>query len=258
MIDCKAINTVIEIILTNNEELCKDAAVGLTALSSTFGIKMPNYMSEEIDVNLKFDEFKKFCQPNIDNVITFIVGDSDENENSKASINQKRGLHRIEFDGKLLEKFADYFKIMLTGNFRESNEKEIKLKNQSVNGIKYFLDSILQISSNHKLNVPSNEHIDSILETYDLCQMYLLQQLETYIYNMIIFKLNSETVLKIFEFSIRQHKQELTELAINYYFCSNINGDIKVKMYQDANNSVFGKKWNELLLDKITDTILTI
>lgn len=257
-----------EIILTKNDELCNEAASGLTALSEQLKISVPICDTTKINMKQKFDESEvHISQENIDNgrVVTFIAGRIDSNDNvtsiySNSTANnimesqEYTTTNRVQFNEDVLIQFSDVFSKMLNSDFKESQNKEIVLQRQTLAGIKYFLHSIMQKWSGDMLHVPENELIGAVLETYDMCQIYMLPELEKDVMNVILYMINATTALRIFEFSMAEHKQELSEITINYYLCANIPGPLKVQMYRAADNSEYCKEWNQMMLDSVVYT----
>lgn len=235
----------IEAILSKDSELSKEAATGLTALSAVLSISVQPYKNDKINESVTFQLDKTFS-PNdeTDSMITFIASDSDDsNEN------------RIQFSESTLTKCSDVFSSMLTSDFRESKDKEIYLRKQTIDGVKYFLNAIHQKIHSEFLSIPERGLIGAVLETYDMCHIYMMAELECDIFNMILYLLDETTVLRIFEFSMVHHKQELSDLAINYYLSANIPGERKVRMFHEADNSEYSKEWNQMILDTIAYTI---
>lgn len=230
-----------EIILTKCDNLANDAATGMTALSQVLNITVPKYNKKNINSQVQFDEKIKFHSAK--SLITIIAGKSSDETN------------RIEFDEDVLMRSCDVFSRMLNTDFKESHEKRINLTNQTIEGVKYFLHVITQSSNKRSLHVPDSDLINAVLETYDMTKIYMLTELETDVFNVIVFMLNESTVLKIFRFSMLNHKPELTELAINYYLSANIRGEFKVNMYREADNSEYDKEWNQMILDAVVYTI---
>lgn len=232
-----------EIILTKCDTLANDAATGLTALSHVLNITVPRCNKVNINEFERFDVDIKFDNISTQSLVTIIAGKSPTESN------------RIEFDENILMKSSDVFSRMLNADFKESHEKQINLTNQTIEGVKYFLHVITQSSNKKSLHVPNSDLINAVLETYDMTKIYMLTELETDVFNVIVFMLNQCTVLQVFRFSMLNHKPELTELAINYYLSANISGEIKVNMYREADNSEYDKEWNQMILDAVVYTI---
>lgn len=263
--------TIIELIVNKSEQLSNEAAIGLTALSKQLKIKIPKYDSSRLcEENVMLDtECANECmEQNADeNFVTFVSGLSEQNTDGD-------NRPRIRFSEETLTKVSDVFNRMFNSDFKESKNKEVLMKNQSIEGIKYFLDCVEQYSKQKPLRRPvnvnkksssdcqtdtsdsaqSNVVIMAALEAYDICHVYLLPELERDIHNMIIYLLDADNILDIFQFSMKHHKQELTELSINYFLTSNLPGNVKVRIFRNADDSDYYKEWNELILDTIVYT----
>lgn len=243
LVECSGIYTIMEIILTKNDSLANDAVIGLSSLSDVLNITVPKGSRKNINRNIQYDADMEFTQTNGQSVITVIAGKSPESNN------------RIDFNEEILMKSCDVFSRMLNTDFKESHEKRINLTNQTIEGVKYFLHVILQSSNKQSLHVPSSELITAVLETYDMTKVYMLTELEEDVFNVIVCMLNESTVLKIFQFSMLNHKPELTELAINYYLSASIFAELKVNMYREADNCEYDTEWNQMILDAVVCTL---
>lgn len=237
-----------EIILTKDDDLCNEAASGLTALSKQLKITVPDFDADRIDLNVRFSEQRQhITDEDIANqkVVTFIAGKTNEDAGSQEN---------VLFNEDILIGYSDVFSSMLKSDFRESKNKEIHLQRQTVSGIRYFLDAIQQRTAGEPLHIADSKYMGAVLETYDMCQVYMLAELERDIYNLVLRMLNDETVLRVFEFAMVNHKQELSELAINYYLSADVAGPSKVAMYRAADNSDYFKEWNQMMLDSVVYT----
>lgn len=240
----------IEVILSKVSELSKEAAFGLTALSAVLNISVQPCDNDKINKTMKFDLNKTFNPTDeTDSMITLIAG---------AKITDASNQNRIKFSESTLTKCSDVFSSMLTSDFRESKNKEIHLREQTIDGVKYFLDSIHQKIHSTSLSIPDRSLMSAVLETYDMCHIYMMSELESDVFNMILYLLDETTVLRIFEFSMVHHKQELSDIAIYYYLSANISGERKVRMFQEADDSEYSKEWNQMILDTIVYTIQSL
>lgn len=247
LVECGGLYTTMEIILTKDDDLCNEAASGLTALSKELKISVPDFDADRIDLTVRFDEQRQhITDEDVSNhkVVTFIAGKTDENAVSE----------NVLFNEDVLIAFSDVFSSMLKSDFRESKNKEIRLQRQTVSGIRYFLDAIQQRTAGEPLHIADSKYIGAVLETYDMCQVYMLADLERDIYNLVLCMLNDQTVLRVFEFAMANHKPELSELAINYYLSADVAGPLKVAMYRAADNSDYFKEWNQMMLDLVVYT----
>lgn len=255
--------TIIELILTKNEKLTNEAATGLTALARTLDIATPKFESSRISKLETIVGGDGFTDPdnwsNAENLVSFVSGDHGDASTETNS---------VKFSEGILTENSDVFNRMFNSDFQESKNKQVFLKSQSIDGIRYFLDCVKQHSLGKALRSPvlrdTTVNLDTIfttkttlkaaLEAYDMCQIYLLPELEKDILNMIVYLLSADNILELFIFSMQNHKQELTEMAINYYLTSNLTPEEKVSVFRAADDCDFFKEWNDLILDSIAYT----
>lgn len=234
----------------------------LSALARTLEIAQPKFEVSRIS---KLETLVGGdCYADADNwmedeaLVTFVSGDPLDEPNES---------NMIRFSERILTQNSDVFNRMFNSDFQESKNKQVVLKKQSIEGIKYFLDCIKQHSMEKPLRKPIAKTSDAdgttikttvvmkaALEAYDMCQIYLLPELEKNVFNMIVYLLDADNILELFVFSMRSHKQELTDLSINYFLTSNMSADKKVKVFRAADDCDFFKEWNEMILDTIVYT----
>lgn len=244
--------TVIECILTKGDDLSEDAACGLTALCKQLQINLPEIDESRIeDVRgagfSATESYTTEADVQADNVIVFIAGEEDSGAD-------QLGTQTVAFNRDSLVQYSDVFSSMLNNDFRESKDKQIRLKKQTLIGIRYFLDSVHQMTQSKHIRRPSARHIGAVLEAYDMAQIYMLAELEKVFFNLIVCLLAPETALAVFEFALANHKPELSEIAVTYYLCCNVTGATKVTMYRKADNGEYSKEWNQMMLDTVVYT----
>lgn len=255
--------TMIDLILTKNEKLTNEAATGLTSLSRTLGITSPKYEPSRISKCETVVGGDCYVETNVwaddEDLVSFVSGDQNDEPNES---------NTVKFSERILTEHSDVFDRMFSGDFQESKNKQVFLKNQSIGGIRYFLDCVKQHSMGKALrspvikDAPINDGDDfttkttlkAALEVYDMCQIYLLPELEKDILNMIVYLLSADNILELFIFSIHNHKQELTEMSINYFLTSNLAAEEKVSVFRAADVCEYFKEWNDLILDTIAYT----
>lgn len=255
--------TIIDLILTKNEKLTNEAATGLTALARTLAISTPNYERRRIsklETVVGGDGYTDADHWDDDeNLVSFVSGIQADECNEA---------NTVKFSEIILTENSDVFNRMFNSDFQESKNKQVILKSQSINGIRYFLDCIKNHSLGKALRCPivrntidnddaiymTKTTLTAALEAYDMCQIYLLPELEKDILNMIVYLLNADNILELFIFSMQNHKQELTEIAINYFLTSNLAAEEKVRVYRAADDCEYFKEWNDLILDTIAYT----
>lgn len=239
-------------ILNKNDELCLEAADGITSLSQSLGIQIPESDITVFNENQEFDESMDFSNDTtcLDTANYYDNNDDDADE---LKFILHRGCSRIpiKFKKHLLTQCSDVFNSMLNSDFKECNEREIHLKNYTVHGIKYFLNLIQLIAKQKLLNIPPIYYFDSLLEAYELSRFYMIKELELKLYHMIIYRLCTKTCLKIFQWSIKNMNHELLEISINYYLSSLLNNYEKVELYHEADYCEYSKEWNQMIIDTI-------
>lgn len=253
--------TMVELILTNNEKLSKEAAIGLTALARTLDIQTLKSKSNRTP---KFEIIIDSEDSNIwdddEDLVLFVSGENVVESNERNS---------VKFSERILTENSDVFNRMFNSNFQESKNKQVSIRDQSIAGIRYFLDSIKQYSRGKSLRKPvqtisssdndcdtivksdTKHYLKAALEAYDMCQIYLMPELEKEIHDMIIYLLDADNIVELFVFSVRKHKQELIDMSINFYLASNFSGEQKVNVFRAAVDSDYCKEWNDLILDTI-------
>lgn len=252
--------TMIELILTKDEKLTNEAATGLTALARTLEIATPKYETSQIsklETVVGGDCFREADNWDEDeSLVAFISGDQNNESNES---------NTIRFSERILTENSDVFNRMFNSDFQESKNKQVFLKNQSIEGIRYFLNCVKQHALGKALRSPVIENatemetttatiLKAALEAYDMCQIYLLPELEKDILNMIVYLLSPGNILELFIFSMENHKQELTEMSINFFLTSKWAAEEKVKVFRAADDCEYFKEWNDLILDTIAYT----
>lgn len=247
LIKLGALYTITHLIVSNGELLTGQAAVGLHALAKTLKITEPDFDAKTISgdtVNVAVDD----VEPNID-VVTFVGSDRSDGSNF------------VRFNATLLAEMSEVFGRMLASDFRESQSKTIELKDRSVEGIRYFLDCLEQLSKKKPLRIPwleDGQHtsaMEAALQAYDMCQMYLMPELEKDILNMITYLVDAGNLVEVFNFSMKMHKQELTELSVFYYLTSNnFSADERLQVFRSIDVGEYCKEWNDYILDTIAYT----
>ncbi|XP_055847887.1 uncharacterized protein LOC129913306 [Episyrphus balteatus] len=230
--------TLINMILTGDSEFTQEAADALTAMSqTTLDIAIPDSDKESFDCDKIFDETKPFMQ-SYDSDMKFIVHDNNEEVS-------------VGFNKKLLSDVSEVFNSMLNSDFREGNEGEIHLKAYSASGLRYFLNLIELRSLNKPPNIPPVEKYKSAIEAFELSRVYIIPELEKILFSIMVYLLDESNCQSVLEWSMKNYHAELTEIAINFYLCSNIPTQNKVKLFRKADFSMYSNEWNQMITDAV-------
>lgn len=230
----RALDIVMEIIL-NERSLAAEACDGLTVMANNLNIQIPSD-----------DDILRRIIPD-----DYIADDKVlESDGEKIRFVLKDG--EVLFDKEILKQSSEVFNSMLSGDFRESNQNEIKFSDYSVESMKYFLQLVMAEQQDKlKQIAPRVSDMSIILNAYELSILYILNNIQKPLLNVIKTVLNETNVLKIFDWSLRNINQDLLISAICFFLCGNMDGKTKLKLFLEANRSQFCIEWRNLIIDTI-------
>ncbi|XP_058812539.1 uncharacterized protein LOC131677040, partial [Topomyia yanbarensis] len=253
--DMKILNTVMNIILNENEDaeeerydqrLSVAACSGITTLAQNL-----NICGEEEDTGTPSEklEAKEF-----DNTLT-ICDESSAEEKVTFKVRNANGISdQVLVSKSLLVQGSDVFQRMFDGDhFIESKKNEVQLQeNISVDGLKYFF-YLIRLQTLNKLTgmAPPPKLIEASLDALSLSQKYLLPAVEKSVQNIIKTLLNDDCVLNVFEWSLKNYNHELLAASTYYFLYSDISGAAKCKLFRAANKSTYRSEWRRLLNETI-------
>lgn len=155
----------------------------------------------------------------------------------------------VDFNKELLCSISEVFNTMLNSDFREGNEGEIHLQHYSVKGLRYFLNLIVRHSLQQNVNMPPIDQMHILLEAFELSRVYIIPDLERAILDLLIFRINESNCLAVFEWSMKNYHQELSEIVMNYYLCCVLNSKTKVALFHTADYSTYSTEWFQMILN---------
>lgn len=229
-----AMDIVINTIL-NQESLAAEACDGLTVMANNLNIQIPS--DDEVLHKIIPDDFAEdeSLLKSDGEQIKFVLKDGE-----------------TFFDKDILKKSSDVFNSMLSGDFRESNFNEVRFPDYTVDGMKYFYHIVkMDQAGRLKQIAPKVNDMSVILQAYELSILYIITNIQKPLLNVIKIVLDETSVLKIFEWSLRNINQDLLISAICYFLCGNIDGRLKLKLFLEANQSQFRSEWKQLIIDTI-------
>ncbi|XP_039948103.1 uncharacterized protein LOC120766576 [Bactrocera tryoni] len=255
--DGNALSLLLQIILNGkSDEFTAEAVDALTAMAKyTLGISVPR-SNEAARANERYEEFAddetEPLHGNCD--MRFVV----HKHNPKSEANKEQLISTVgdieqivEFNKELLCNTSEVFNTMLNSDFRERNEGEIHLRTCSVSGLRYFLNLIVRRSKKLRYNVPNRGNYNAILEAFEMARVYIINEMETFLQQMLVGLLDDTNCLNVLEWSLRNYHAELTETVINYYLCSTLTTEAKVKLFHTADYSEFSTEWFEMIIETI-------
>lgn len=229
-----ALDIVMDIIL-NEQSFAAEACDGLTVMAKNLNIRIPSdddVLSRIIPEEYVLDEAMLRSDGE---QIKFVLKDGE-----------------FSFDKETLKRSSDVFHSMLSGDFRESNQSEVKFPDYTVEGMKYFFQ-LVRMEQEEKLKpiAPKVNDMNVILQAYELSILYILTNIQKPLLNVIKIVLDETSVQKIFDWSLKNINQDLLISAICYFLCGDICGKAKLRLFLEANKSQFKNEWRNLLIDTI-------
>uniref|UniRef100_A0A1A9VVD7 ARMC5-like ARM-repeats domain-containing protein n=1 Tax=Glossina austeni TaxID=7395 RepID=A0A1A9VVD7_GLOAU len=245
--DGNALSLLFNIILSHKEdEFTAEAVDSLTCMARyTLGIQIPQIQTDKRDQDYE-QYIENLDEPMHENCdMRFMVY-------SQESADKEQPPVVMGFNKKLLCSTSEVFNTMLNSDFREGNESEIHLHTYTVSGLRFFLHLVIKQSLQLKLNLipPANKYY-ALLEAFEMSRIYIIPEMEKIIQELLILLLNENNCLSLFEWSMKNYHLELTEMAINYYLCSSLSTEAKVRLFRTADYSTYSSEWFQMLYDAV-------
>lgn len=242
--DQGTIYTLMNTILHKKDSLGSEAADALTCLARTLDLTLPPELQTK-DYPEEFDEAMDFP-------IIYKEIPTDPKDEMKFVIHRGCSQTPIKFNKNILTEYNNIFCSMLNGNFREGKDKEIHLKDEyTTSGIKFFLKLVDSLRVKSRPKIPPVYQFDSLLQSYDLSMMYMMQDMEDEVLNMIVYRLDETNCLQTLQWSLKKMNPKLSEIAVNVFLSIECDGTRKVQLYQEADFSDIATMWNDMLIDAV-------
>lgn len=246
--DGNALHVLLNVILSaKQDEFTAEAVDSLTCMSRfTLGIDIPQTAADK-----RLDEYDVFIENDTsqslyDNCdMRFLVHDPNSQEDNNKNVTA------IAFNKSVLCSTSEVFNTMLNSDFREGNEGEIHLRTYTVSGLLYFLNLIVRQSKNLKMNIPPPDKYFTLLEAFEMSRIYIIPEMEQFVLQLLISQLDESNCLSVLEWSLKNYHVELTEMSINYYLCSNLTTDAKVKLFRTADYSTYSAEWFQMIIETV-------
>lgn len=230
----KALDIILDTIF-NERDLAAEACDGLTIMANNLNIQIPS--DDDVLQNIIPDDYleDETLWKSEDEQIKFVLKDGE-----------------TSFSKEALKKSSEVFNSMLSGDFRENCQNEVKFAEYTVEGMKYFFQMLAtEQSGKLKPIAPKVKDMNVILTSYELSILYILTKIQKPLLNVIKIVLDETSVQKIFEWSLRNINQDLLISAICYFLCGDIDGPTKLKLFLEANQSQYKNEWKQLLVDTL-------
>ncbi|CAK1551154.1 unnamed protein product [Leptosia nina] len=232
-VDCEALNLPFSMISDSidNIELCVPALIKLVAQVQ---IKDPKIVESRYAsyVPIHYESITlDFSQ---DDIVTFVL---DDNSTVKASRN-------------FLCQHSDVFKVMLTGSFKESSEKYIRLKTVSQPALECLFTLLYCYFKDSKCDAiktfPLSENLDTNLEVLLLADRFLFDRIKTLLSSAIIqFQFTPDTVVKIYVWSLGDGVGYLCVEAVAYLLTGEMSEESRLKAFKNIVELDYKEQWLE-------------
>lgn len=243
--DGSALTVLLNIVLSSKrDEFTAEAVDALTSMSKhTLAILVPQIdVAKRNEIHEEFIEDTKPMHKNCD--MSFVVHDKNGDDTKVPPV-------IVGFNKQLLCDTSEVFNTMLNSDFREGNDGEIHLKSYTVSGLKYFLNLILRESQHFDVNIPPAAKYNAVLEAFEMSRIYIMPTMENLVLELLISLLDETNCQSVLEWSMKNYHAELTEMAINYYLCSTLSTDAKVKLFRNADYSMYSTEWFQMIIDAV-------
>lgn len=145
---------------------------------------------------------------------------------------------RVIENRNFLSNRSEYFRILLSGNFKESNEKEIDLHNVTSNSLQCLFKLLRQDIPQYGCFFDLNLDLETVLDIIGLAEQYVMLELSAYLANYVEqLYFSSKNVPIIYKWSIESSTNILRIETIAYALVGNIIINERLKIFQNIFNS---------------------
>ncbi|XP_052741286.1 armadillo repeat-containing protein 5 isoform X2 [Bicyclus anynana] len=239
LIDCNGLNLLFNIISESKEDI-EDYVIALVKLANNVHIKDPKILEKRYKskVCVSYDPILDNLAP--DDIVTFKLDDSSTVKANKLFLCQH----------------SEVFSAMLMGQFKESIEKCVQIKNVSKPALEYLF-TLLQCGLNNPKNdieiFPLAEELETNLEVLLLTDRFLFEKLKEFLSSAILqFHLGPETADKIYIWSLRDGMGFLCVESVAYLLTGHMSEEDRVKSFQN----ILNLEYKDQLLEDIKSMLL--
>ncbi|XP_026499690.1 armadillo repeat-containing protein 5 isoform X1 [Vanessa tameamea] len=232
LIDCNGLNFLLKTIADSKEDI-QVCVTALVKLANNIHIKDPKLLENRFKskIQVKYN-------PNLDNlppedVVIFQLDDATTVRANKLFLCQH----------------SDVFSAMLMGQFRESGEKFVRLKNVSKSALEYLITLLQCGLNNPKCDIeefPLAENLEINLEVLLLTDRFLFEKLKQLLSSAIVqFKLAPDTADIIYIWSLSEGMGFLCVEAVAYLLTGQMAEEDRLKSFKNILNLQFKDQWLE-------------
>ncbi|XP_034832431.1 armadillo repeat-containing protein 5 [Maniola hyperantus] len=232
LIDCNGLNLLFSIISETKEDV-QDCVTALVKLANNVHIKDPKLLEKRYKskVYVSYDPILDNLAP--DDIVTFQLDD----------------LSTVKANKIFLCQHSDVFSAMLMGQFKESVEKCVRIKNVSKPALEYLF-TLLQCGLNNPKSeieiFPLAEQLETNLEVLLLADRFLFEKLKELLSSAILqFQLSPDTADKIYIWSLSDGMGFLCVESVAYLLTGQMSEDERYKSFENILNLEYKDQWLE-------------
>ncbi|CAG9561823.1 unnamed protein product [Danaus chrysippus] len=232
LVDCNGLNILINLIDEGKEEL-QECVIALSKLAHNIDVKDPKLLEKRYK-----EAVRMMYEPNLDSlspesIVTFKLDDSST----------------VRANKDFLCQHSEYFNAMLMGNFKESAENCVRLKNVTKGGLEYLLtllDCGLYDADRDLEIFPMAPSLKATLEVLLLADRFLLEKLKELLFSAILqFKLSPNTADRIYTWSLSDGMGLLCVEAVAYILTGKMSDENRYQSFSKILNLQYKQQFLE-------------
>lgn len=241
LVDCKALDILLSIITEEKEKL-EDCVTGLGKLATNVHIKDPKTLESRFEEQICMGYEPSLDDLNAEDIVTFELDD----------------LSTVQANKVFLCKNSEVFSAMLSGWFKESIEKSVRLKNVTKPALEHLFN-LLHCGLNNNdtkwdmTTFPMAQELETNLEVLLLADRFLFERLKVLLSSAILqFKLLPETADAVYIWSLNDGMGFLCVEAVAYILTGKMCDAQRVRLFKAILDLEYREQW----LDDIRTMIL--
>lgn len=230
LIDCNGLNLLLSIISDVKEDV-QDCVTAIVKLANNVYIKDPKILEKRYKstVSISYDPILDNLAP--DDIVTFQLDD----------------LSTVKANKVFLCQHSEVFSAMLMGQFKESVEKCVRIKNASRPALEYLF-TLLQLGLNNPKSdieiFPLAKQLETNLEVLLLADRFLFEKLKELLSSAILqFQLGPDTADKIYVWSLSEGMGFLCVESVAYLLTGQMSDAERFKCFENILSLQYKEQW---------------
>ncbi|XP_041979106.1 uncharacterized protein LOC121733072 [Aricia agestis] len=232
LLDCDALTLLINMISNPSEDL-ENCIIGLSLIALNVDIKNPKLLEQKYKDHVIVNDDPLINNLPESDIVTFLLDDLSTVKTSKSFLCEN----------------SEVFSAMLMGQFKESSEKTVQLKNVSQSALKYLI-TLLQFGLHESTGdieiFPITKKLATSLEVLLLVDRFLFDKLKDLLRSAIVqFQLTPETADKIYIWSLEEGMGFLCVEAVAYILTGKMKDNERLRLFNNILQLEYKNQWLE-------------